>query len=913
MSFSDPVWLAALPLTALVLLLGRRSIARRRGRWDQRVVAAWARAAAIGLVVLALAGPRLEAEGQELDVAFLVDASDSVARSERAAAEQWVAEALEARPPSDRAALALFGHDARVEYALTDDPPPGPAAAVVDGSASDLARGLRLAEGLLGSDHRRRVVLLTDGRQTQGDLLSAVRPLTEAGIGLDIVPLAQTGIADVLVSEVRAPSRAREGEAYDVVTTLRNTSDQPAEAVVALVADGVEIDRRNVQLPPGTTEVAVPRTADAPGTVRYEARVESGASTLRANDVGRAAVQVAGPPRVLVYQRTAGLGEDLARALGSAGVPVDVKSADQEALPPLDALLDYDSLVLVDIPAGALGEGGMVALDQFVRDAGHGLVAVGGGTSFGMGGYDGTPIEELLPVFARVTDPQRRPSVAEALVVDTSGSMAACHCADEGAFGTPAAQGGVNKTDIAKEAIARAVDELEATDQIGVLAFNTQSEWVIPLQRLPADAVVDEGLARLHPQGNTDIAQGVREAIAGLKDADARLRHIVLFSDGFMGNTSGLEEVAREAADAGITLSVVGTGEGSFDVLRQMALAGGGRYYPGRDLAEIPDIIALELEQVARPIVNEGQFYPTVVGLGPATESLAASPPLAGYLATTAKPTARTLLQIGPERDPLLATWQAGLGTTVAWTSDVAARWSSQWVTWERFSGFWADVVKETFPQAAQPGAELEATATTDGLRVRLTVGEAAAVPDDAVATVTVTDPEGRRQEARLDRISLTEFEALVPAGSEGVYAVGATVRRGEESLLHQVATAIRSYPAEYAGSGGDPELLRRAAEAAGGRLDPRPDQAFDRAGLPSGVSAVPLWPWLATVALVLAVADVGLRRLRLERADLARLREWAARRLPWRRRGPPTPPAAPRDAATDALFEAKARARRRE
>ncbi|MGH8933596.1 MAG: hypothetical protein ACRDZO_23915, partial [Egibacteraceae bacterium] len=68
MSFSDPLWLAALPLAALVLWLG----ARRRGRWDQRVVATWVRAAAVGLVVLALAGPRLEAAGRDLDVAFLL-------------------------------------------------------------------------------------------------------------------------------------------------------------------------------------------------------------------------------------------------------------------------------------------------------------------------------------------------------------------------------------------------------------------------------------------------------------------------------------------------------------------------------------------------------------------------------------------------------------------------------------------------------------------------------------------------------------------------------------------------------------------------------------------------------------------------------------------------------------------------
>ncbi|MGH8910000.1 MAG: VWA domain-containing protein, partial [Egibacteraceae bacterium] len=889
MSFSDPRWLAALPLVALVVWLGLRSMfvggrpptpcTRRRGRWDQRVVATWARAGAVGLLVVALAGPRVGVAGRDVDVVFLLDASDSVTGVGRGAGQRWVADALAARGPSDRAALALFGRDARVEYTLTDDPPPGPPAVVVDGTASDLARALRLAEGMLGDARRRRVVLLTDGRQTAGDLLGAVRQLAEAGIGVDVVQISQSGPVDVAVEEVRAPARVREGEAYDVVTVLRNTGGQDAQAVVALLADGVEVDRRTVTVTPGIAEVAVARIAEVSGTVRYEARLQSGASPVAANDIGRAAVGVAGPPRVLVYQRTAGLGEDLARALGAAGVPVDVVSADQQALPPLDGLLGYDSVVLVDVPAGALGESGMVALDQFVRDAGHGLVAVGGGDSFGMGGYDGTPLEGLLPVFARVTDPLRRPSVAEALVVDTSGSMAACHCADDGAFGAPPLEGGVRKTDIAKEAIARAVEELEATDVLGVLAFNTRSEWVIPLQRLPAQAVVDEGLARLHPQGNTDIAQAIRQAIAGLRDADARLRHIVLFSDGFMGDTSGLEEVAREAADAGITLSVVGTGEGSFDVLRQMALAGGGRYYPGRNLAEIPDIIALELEQVARPIVNEGQFYPAVVGLSPATEALEASPPLAGYLATTAKPTARTLLQVGPQHDPLLATWQAGLGTTVAWTSDATARWSAQWVGWEGFSSFWADVVKQTFPQSPQPGVELAATATADGLRVRLTVTEGAP-PADAVAAATVTGPDGLRREVGLERVSLTAFEALVPADVEGVYAVSGALRRGEEVLLRDAVTAIRSYPAEYAGGGGDPGLLGRVVDTAGGRLDPPPRQAFDRAGLTPGVSAVPLWPWLASVALVLAVADVGLRRLRLERADLARLRAWAHHRL---------------------------------
>lgn len=862
MTLTDPRWLAALPLVVAVVWLGRRFGAARR-------LATWVRAVAVVLVVLALAGPRVAVPGGGVDVAFLVDASDSVGPLGQQAAARYVTAALRARGQTDRAALARFGRDARVEHGLSASAPPLTArTAVVDPTATDLGRAVRLAEGVLGGAQRRRIVLLTDGRQTHGDLLSTAQQLAEARIALDVVTLPDAAVTDVLVEEVRAPARVRQGEAYDVVTSLRNTSDAPAPAVLSLLADGAEIDRQTVAVPPGESIArVVAQTAEAPGTVRYEARISSGASTIDANDVGRAAVQIAGPPRVLVYQRTAGLGEDLARALGSAGVPTDVHAADTTPLPSLDALLGYDSVVLVDVPAVALGEHGMTTLDQFVRDAGHGLVAVGGSDSFGVGGYGGTPLERLLPVSARITAPLRRPSIAEALVVDVSDSMGTGH------------RGGADQTDIAKEAIVRAVKELEPTDQIGVLAFNTSSEWLIPVQRLPADAVIDEGLARLHPHGGTDVPQAVREAIAKLENVDARLRHIVVFTDGLTVDTSGLDQVAHEAAAAGITLSVVETGEGSLGLLRQMAAAGGGRYYAGRSLSEIPDIVAVELEQVTRPIVNEGEFYPTVVGRTPATEALDTSPPLAGYLATTAKPTAQTFLKVGPDHDPLLTQWQVGLGTTVAWTSDVARRWSARWVGWDRFSAFWADVVKETFPKRSEPGFELSATATTEGLRVAVTLADGTDVRDVEVLA-TVTDPDGRRRAARLDRTSLTDFQALVPARAEGVYAVNAAVRRGGETLFTDTTSAIRSYEAEYQAGNADVALLRRAVEAAGGRFNPRPEQVFDPAGLASGTSAIPLWPPLATLALTLAVIDVGLRRMRLERADLTRARTWLKERL---------------------------------
>ena len=47
----------------------------------------------------------------------------------------------------------------------------------------------------------------------------------------------------------------------------------------------------------------------------------------------------------------------------------------------------------------------------------------------------------------------------------------------------------------------------------------------------------------------------------------------------------------------------------------------------------------------------------------------------AGYLATSAKGAAQTVL-VSENRDPILATWQYGLGKATAFTSDATGRWA---------------------------------------------------------------------------------------------------------------------------------------------------------------------------------------------------------------------------------------------
>ncbi|MFA9444028.1 VWA domain-containing protein [Egicoccus sp. AB-alg6-2] len=869
-----PAWLAALAVVPAVLWLGWR----RAGTRDRALRRATAlRGLAVGLLVLALTEPRWDAAGRGMDVVVVVDASDSTTAA-REEAHAWIDAAVAGQARGDRLAVAAVGRDAQVEHGLREQAPGGPLTVRVDGTETDLARGLRLAQGVAGSQQRRRVVLLTDGFATRGDAAQAIRELEESGIPVDIVPLGgDGGSADVLVEGVRVPSRVRIGDAYDVTVVVTNTGKAPAGATVVVTADGEEIHREARQLPPGRSEVRVPRvaasgdeTSEAGGAIRYEARLESAASVESRNDLGVAGVQIEGPASVLVVDGSDGAGEadELVRLLEAGGLPV-TRHAIGAGFPPLDRLLGHDATVLVDVHADQVGEAGAVALDAYVRDAGRGLTVVGGEQSYGVGGYDGTRLEELLPVFARIQDPQRRPSVAQALVVDVSGSMGACHCRPDGFGGGPSAtEAGPNKTDISREAVARAIENLDAQDTVGVLAFHTEAEWVLPLQQLPSAAIVEDALGSLYPDGDTSIGAALEEAIAGLKDADARLRHIVLFTDGFT-NEMGLEEVAAEAAEAGITLSVVGTGEGTGEVLERMAEAGGGRFYPGRDLASIPSVLASEVQLVSRPLIEEGRFTPIVTAVDAVTATLTESPPLLGYVATTSKPNARTLLRIGDERDPLLATWQAGLGTVAAWTSDATPRWSAPWSGWDGARDLWGALVRSTLPGGEAGDVAAEADVTSDGLELRLGSGEP--FPGDVAVTAVVVDPDGTRREVPLARTALDAFGATIPAGGDGVHAVTFLVERAGTETARRTVTAVRSYPAEYAASTGSAQATA-ALVGDLGRYDPDPATIFAREGTTPGSTPRDLTGWLLLLALLTLPVDVGLRRLRLERGDLRRL-----------------------------------------
>jgi Mg-chelatase subunit ChlD/uncharacterized membrane protein len=859
------IGLLVLALLEFWLASRQLAVGRRQARW-----ARIARLAVVGLVLAALFAPAISRRRGEVATVFLVDGSDSLGSTGKEQAFNWVRQALSSQPKDARSAVAVFGGDARLELTLQRDPTLSGSRSKVDASATNLAGGLRLASALLPSDARRRVVVVSDGRPTTGDAAAEIDRLKASGAVVEVHPVVRATGSDDAVVRVDVPSSVSPGETFEVRATIAATVASSSR--VTLRKDGNVIEEKVVDLVPGDNLVSFPQAAGAGPVSRYQVQVAGVGDTVPENDNGFAAVMVEGTPTVLIAEGKPGGGAALAAALKAGGLQVVV--SDARDLPGVEQLSAYAATVLVDVDARVLSAQQVATLTAVTRDGGRGLVVIGGDRSFALGGYRSSALEELLPVISEITDPKRRLDVAQVLAIDTSGSMAACHCAEgttQGVNGMPVGGnmigGGQDKTAISRAAAARTIQAMNKNDEVGVLAFNTEQNWVIPLQQLPADDVVTKGLRTLAPLGGTNLTTPLETAAESLKKSKATLKHIILFTDGFTSQASlqGLADQAAKLAEEGITVSVLATGEVAYEQLEKVAVAGRGRFYAGKDLNEIPQIMAQEAIIAARDVVQEGSFLPRVTSNAAPVRDLTASPPVLGYLATTAKPAASTLLQVGEDGDPLLSSWRTGLGKVTAWTSDASERWSAPWANWSGYTSFWTGVVKDTFAIKGVNGSTVEARSIGDTLKI--TVSGATIGSEGATAVARVNGPDGVAVEVPLVRSSGSTFVGETSAAKSGTYTVGAAVNGAEGPVFSGTAIASQSYSAEYASGATDETYLSGLSARSGGRGAIEPMQAFDSSGLAVGRQRVPLAPWFLLAAALLWPVAVALSRLVLSRA----------------------------------------------
>ncbi|MBK6520743.1 MAG: VWA domain-containing protein [Polyangiaceae bacterium] len=857
--------------------------------WPQRILSLLLRFAFIVVLALGLARLARTATTEKACTVYVVDVSNSVPDEALADATAAVERAIKEKPAEGQVKLITFAKRPRLveikeDGAFTIERHGDPNASgdpKNEGSGSNLQAALQLAYGLYPPGYLKRAVVLSDGSETDGDLLAEASRARAFGIRLFTTPYTRPTPPEVAVQELKLPDVVKVGETFEAKAKIYSSRATTARARLWQdeLLNGLE-GVRKIDLKAGPNEVVFKSVVRVAGPMSYSFELdEIGADRFTGNNRVETAVDIPGRPRVLYIEGTPQHATPLANALTAQQFDVEVR-------PPvgfpgsIGEIQPYDFVIVSDVAKEQLELAAQDLIERYVRDLGGGFLFAGGEVGYGLGGWQRSTMERILPVRMDSSKKEEIPSVALSLVIDRSGSMT----------GLP--------MEMAKEAAKATVATLGPNDLIEVIAFDSSPTRYVKLQPARNRTRINADIARIQPGGGTEIFSALDASFQDMTVAQARRKHVILLTDG-RAPTGGIKELVQGMAAETITVSSVGLG-GDLDeqLLRMIAEIGGGRFHSVPDANNLPKIFTKETELIAQNAAVESWFPVKQTGDAQFIRGIAVgtAPYLHGYVATEMKPPpAEELLVNEDTGEPILARWHVGLGWSLAWTSDVKARWAVEWMKWPGWEQFWGQLVREHMRQKTTRELDMKADVVGGVLHASIdafTLDERFENGMKSKLSVIGPDPSGcdpirqkkkttcKTQTVDFQQTAPGRYEVVLPMDQYGSFLLRADhVREQPDGTSKVVAVSYghvsNPYPREYATFEPDKAMLASVAVAGGGVFDPATiAEIFD----PNGEKITfheDLWGNFIYLAMALLLLDLLVRRVRLfDRKFVAKARK---------------------------------------
>jgi Ca-activated chloride channel family protein len=483
----------------------------------------------------------------------------------RESAYRFASQAVMGMQRGDRTGLIVFGGDAALDQPLHASPTLDRPRSQVNGRATNLAQALQLALATAPAGQANRVVLLTDGRQNAGDALAVARAAKDAGTDIFYVPAPLTLGQEVTVESMVLPPEVKFGEPFQAKVVAWSQAE--AQGRLSLFRNGEFLGSQVIRLTAGKNVFSYRQSLEQSGIHVYQAAIEVDGDTIEENNRALGSVVVRGRPTVLLAEKDPNQAQSLAAALRTQHIDVQVVAP--ERIPKeIPELQKYDGLILWNVSSLKLSKKQMENIRDYVRDHGGGLIMLGGEESFGLGGYYQTPIEEALPVAMDVKQKLEIPSLAVALSIDRSGSMAMTTGGER-----------ATKMDVAKEAAHLAVDLLDQRNEVGIQSWDTEFVWDWPMGPARDKQAIHDAISTIKPGGGTDGYPALKDTYHVLFERPALLKHVIWMSDGQMTRQDFRGLVTRMVKDK-IAVSAVAIGkDADAQLLFEVAKWGRGRFY----------------------------------------------------------------------------------------------------------------------------------------------------------------------------------------------------------------------------------------------------------------------------------------------------------------------------------------------
>lgn len=905
----------AIPIT----ILGKRSLngLGRVRKW----VAVSIRLLVLALLVLIIGGARWQRENKVVELMVLRDMSESITnvrnfpgKTLQTSVEQYLTQVsdLKHKPADDRIGLLSFNSGATID-ALPNTTLPLDAHPIRDaGRGTDVAAAIQLGLATFSKDSMRRMLLISDGNITQGDIEAATAAAAAQNVPIDVMPLRYDVKNEVLVERLVAPTVKRENERFTVDVILRSTNppvtgklsvkhndvlmdldpNTPGVQVTRIVTLKGERNVERVEVPPLDGSDRIHRfhasfeapnvTAEIAGQTGTAAATTGptglAGDTLTQNNAGDAFTFVKGKGKILYVDNVPeGKGAMLREALEREQITLDAIRPEGFPRNIID-LQNYDAVILANVPrgAGGIGDDEQKMLATYVHDMGGGLVMIGGEDAFGAGGWQGSKLEEILPVNMDIPAQRQMPKGALVLI------MHSCEMPDGNYWG--------------EQCAIKAIETLSQHDEIGVISYGWGqrvgargggSQWDFPLGPKADGSKVIAAVKNMKLgdmpsfDDSMDLAiNGVNgDGVGALLKSDAKQKHVIVISDG--DPAAPQQPLINAYTQNKISVSTVSvyphdrSDRGLPKTMQYIAEVLKGRAYGPIDTNpnQLPQIFIKEATVVRRSLIFEDKNGIPVRTNGGSTSEMIKGlpdlPSLYGMVLTSKKesPQIDLALVIGKNADPLLAHWQTGLGKAAVWTSDAYNKWAANWVASGGYEKFWAQVVRTV----ARPpmSSDFDITMSQVGDKGKITV-EALGQDSTFLSFLSVRGnvyaPDGTSVPVRLVQTGPGVYEGEFDASQAGVYIPMMSYEgAGKSGLMPPVGLAVSTSPELRDLKSNETTLVELARKTRGRVLtafDVESADLFNREGLLKTASPLPIWDLLIPILLATILFDVAVRRI---------------------------------------------------
>lgn len=643
------------------------------------------------LIILGIADININLKGKNIETIFLLDVSDSMSGFSNEGLK-FIDNSLKEQPNHNKCGVILFGDNSSVDKYMDASKSYEEFKSSPITIATNIEEAINSSFSLFDKRASKRLVLITDGEENKGDMLKTVNLLKKENVDLKVYNVDNFKGDEVYVDNVSVPDNISIGEEFSVITKIQ--SNIQTKVKLTLFSGRDKKGEQEVEVQKGENTFVFKDVQTSGGFKSYRVLIEPEKDNNSSNNEYSCFTNVISKPNILVIEGNKNSALGVVEALKAANSEFTVISG-ETAPKTLNEMLEYKTIVLCDVHADDLGTGFLDNIENYVKEYGGGLVTFGGENSYALGGYKDTNLEKILPVNMDKKGKNEIPKISISLVIDKSGSMSS-------------GDGSVSKLTLAKEAAMKSLDNLRSTDEISVVAFDDKYQRVVDRQNVNDKEEIKGLISGISEGGGTSIYPALNEAYTIQTESNAKIKHIILLTDGQDGfGLRNYEDLINNINNDGITLSTVSVGEDADSyLLDELAQRGGGRTYHTDRFTDIPRIFAKEvLLSTGTYIINE-EFTPKLVSNNEVMNGVLEDnyiPSLLGYIGTSKKDKAIEVLSSSHD-EPILAVWQYGIGKSASWTSDINGQWSGNFLTWDKGAQLIKNIIYWTIEDLSNEG-----------------------------------------------------------------------------------------------------------------------------------------------------------------------------------------------------------------